>query len=305
MRQVNGVNEYTQIDPNGPQPPDPVVPGYDVNGNLTTDPTARNFGDGATSSGQTYTYDHENRLRTVRRQSDNALQLELEYDALGRRVLTRDYTGIQDPCGGGATPVETRHVCSGIEAIEEYARCGGGEWLLAREFVWGRHFPEPIAMIDHTRLGDVPAGNPEVLHYLPDSLGGTVALTNSAGEVVERYVCDPYGATHIESPGGTTRDVSYHGNPFCWTGQRYDAGVGLYHRLFRSYSARLGRWQQRDPLGCADGINLYLYAGSFPLILTAPLGTLVPPSACLSTRSLFPNGTSPAVPAPGVLRAGE
>ena len=54
------------------------------------------------------------------------------------------------------------------------------------------------------------------------------------------------------------------GNPFLWTSQRYDAGVGLYHFPFRSYSPRLGRWLQRDPLGYVDGVNLYQYVASMP-----------------------------------------
>jgi hypothetical protein len=36
-----------------------------------------------------------------------------------------------------------------------------------------------------------------VLHYLHDVLGSVVALTNSAGQVVERYDYDPYGTTTI------------------------------------------------------------------------------------------------------------
>jgi hypothetical protein len=34
-----------------------------------------------------------------------------------------------------------------------------------------------------------------------------------------------------------TCGASRHGNPFPWTAQRYDAGVGLYHFLFRTYSS--------------------------------------------------------------------
>jgi hypothetical protein len=36
-----------------------------------------------------------------------------------------------------------------------------------------------------------------VLHYLHDVLGNVVALTNSVGQVVERYDYDPYGTTTI------------------------------------------------------------------------------------------------------------
>ena len=138
-------------------------------------------------------------------------------------------------------------------------------------------------MIDHTDAGDVPApgepgGGEEVLHYLHDALGSVVALTDAAGAVVEQYTYDPYGPTYIEDPAtGGRRDASAYGNPFAWTGQRYDAGVNLYHFLFRSYSPRLGRWLQRDPLGYIDGVSLYQYVGSRPTFFTDPLG-LEPPN---------------------------
>jgi RHS repeat-associated protein len=41
--------------------------------------------------------------------------------------------------------------------------------------------------------------------------------------------------------------ASRYGNPFMWTGQRYDATTGQYHFWARTYSPSLGRWMQRDP----------------------------------------------------------
>ena len=73
-------------------------------------------------------------------------------------------------------------------------------------------------------------------------------------------------------PHPVVADASRYGNPFLWTGQRYDGAVGLYHFLFRSYSPDLGRWLQRDPLGYVDGANLHEYVGSDPLGWIDPLG---------------------------------
>ncbi len=196
----------------------------------------------------------------------------------------------------------TRHVYAGIETLEEHVCCDvsapGGQcaapsgFALAREFVWGDRFPEPLAMIDHTDAGDIPAtgqpgGGPEVLHYLHDTLGSVVALADASGQVVERYTYEPYGETIIEqtdpATGQPLRDpqtgqptgrlsASRYGNPFGWTVQRYDAGVGLYHFLFRSYSPHLGRWLQRDPLGYVGDISLYQYLVSMPTYWIDPDG---------------------------------
>jgi len=66
--------------------------------------------------------------------------------------------------------------------------------------------------------------------------------------------------------------ASRYGNPFGWTGQRYDAGVGLYAFLFRTYSPELGRWLQRDPAGFVDGVNVYEYCRSWPMSWVDPMG---------------------------------
>jgi RHS repeat-associated protein len=173
-----------------------------------------------------------------------------------------------DPSDGQAYSVAqvTRHIHAGLTPVVDYNvssdGVGGHLNTRLREFVWGDRFPEPVALIDWTAAGDVESGTAEVLHYLHDALGSVVGLTNAAGALVERYTYDPYGQTYIEDPATQTfHGWSRFGNPWSWTGQRFDATTGLYHFLFRSYSPRLGRWLQRDPIGYVDGVSLYLLVG--------------------------------------------
>ena len=58
-------------------------------------PLAPNAGVSA-PAGQDYEYDAANRLTKVRRSSDNQLLLEIGYDALGRRVETKEYVSPVD-----------------------------------------------------------------------------------------------------------------------------------------------------------------------------------------------------------------
>jgi len=187
----------------------------------------------------------------VRRVSDNALLQEIRYDALSRRVETLDYT---DPTTGvvSTTPVRTRHIYNGLKVIQEYTVTGSGGGqvsTLAREFIWGKRFPDQEVMIDYTAAGAYGTGTAEVLYYLHGALGSVVGLAEASGNLVEKYEYDPYGRTYISAPDGTARPVSAYGNQFAWTGQRYDPAVRLYHFWARSYSPALGRWLQRDPLG--------------------------------------------------------
>ncbi|TWT45050.1 tRNA nuclease WapA precursor [Phycisphaerae bacterium RAS1] len=258
---------------------------------------------GHPAAARRYTYDEENRLTAVTEWDETPL-LEIEYDALGRRVLTKDHVG---GCGTGFQPVKTRHIYAGIETLEEHVCCGEAypdceseDWALAREFLWGERFPEPLAMIDYTDAGDVPAagttgGGAETLHFVHDALGSVIGLLDAGDpdatptpippKMVERYEYDPYGRTYVEAwDAGTSEWVrltpqgdasaasSRFGNPFAWTGQRYDAAVGMYHFLFRSYLPELGRWMQRDPLTYVSGINLNEYISSRPAVWIDPLG---------------------------------
>ncbi|GEM_PF-3022932 len=95
---------------------------------------------------------------------------------------------------------------------------------------------------------------------------------DASGNLVEKYEYDPYGRTYITAPDGPARPVSAYGNPFAWTGQRYDPAVRLYHFWARSYWPTLGRWLQRDPLGYVDGVGLYEYVGGQATEMADPLG---------------------------------
>ncbi len=54
----------------------------------------------------------------------------------------------------------------------------------------------------------------------------------------------------------------------------------LYHVRHRVYDAEVGRWTRRDPLGYVDGMSLYEYVGSRPLISLDPRGLACSPIGC-------------------------
>lgn len=198
----------------------------------------------------------------VRKGADGAADMEVAsygYDALGRRV-TKTVAG-----AGGGAPETTWFVHEGIHVIEEI----GAGFRAAREFVYGDSIDDPIAMVTPAAGG----GDPEYYYYHTDGQGSVVALTNGQGAEEERYSYDAYGAATItDVSSGAVLDRSELGNPFLYTGQRYDPETGFYYYKARYYHPTLGRFLQRDPLGYVDGYNLYAYVNNNPLNWVDPLG---------------------------------
>jgi RHS repeat-associated protein len=228
----------------------------DFNGNLTDD--------GSTL----YSYDEENRLiKAVDKVSGHVLG-QYQYDVVGRRVSVIDTFGVQ-----------TYYYYDGVRTIEEQSPAG----TTLATYVFGNYLDEVLSM-DRILLG----GN-QTFYYHQNALHSVFALTDSTGTVVEAYDYDAYGAPTVILPG---RDGvihydehdsrlpgarSFYGNPFFFTGQRYDSDTELMYYKQRYYSPALGRFMTRDPIGIwADLNNLgngYAYVGDNPVTWDDPYGT--------------------------------
>jgi len=87
-------------------------------------------------------------------------------------------------------------------------------------------------------------------------------VSSNAGAIANKNNFSPFG--EITTLAGTT---------FGFTGQRFDAELGLLYFKRRYMSAKLGRFLQPDPVGyTGKDFNLYSYVRNSPLLFTDPMG---------------------------------
>jgi RHS repeat-associated protein len=136
----------------------------------------------------------------------------------------------------------------------------GSDLLLAR-YTYGPGIDIPVTL----ELGAT------TYYYHRDAQNSITEITDSAGDLVERYSYDIYGQVTIYDAADNVLTTSGIGNPYLYTGRRLDAESGNYYFRARVYSPELGRFLQMDPLGYVDGQNLY--ASYFVINGTDPNGT--------------------------------
>ena len=94
------------------------------------------------------------------------------------------------------------------------------------------------------------------------ALGSIRYVLNAEGEPEGYYLYDAFGET-ITSEGITSR-LGYNA-------QMADSLSGLYYLRARYYSPAIGRFTQEDVI-YNDGLNLYAYCNSNPVIYCDPSG---------------------------------
>lgn len=241
---------------------------FDKNGNLTRD-----------ESGRTLTFDAWDRLVSVNASGGGNL-VTYKVDALRRRIVTA-------PAGGTA-----RHdyYSAAWQVLEE--REGG---TVKNQYVWSLAYIDAMVLRDRDLNAD--GSLEERLYAQQDANANITAVIDANGAVQERYSYDPYGL-----PGWRAADHGSRpsGGSYAWVllhqGGRYEAVLGGYKFRMRMLVTSLGRWVQPDPREYVDGLNVYEYVRSCPVLLRDPSGEAVPPpvaaailifAACAAPPALY------------------
>jgi RHS repeat-associated protein len=196
-----------------------------------------------------------------------------------------------DMGGGGnayyvynAAGERVRKVCEHSGIIEERIYLGGYEvyrrregaqaqLVLERETLHVMDDARRIALVETKTLDtSVPpfTPTPRLRYQLGNHLGSAMLELEQAGLMISYEEYHPNGTTayHAARSG-----VEVSAKRYRYTGKERDEETGLYHHGARYYTPWLGRWVSADPLGLADGVNLYAYARGNPIGHRDPSGT--------------------------------
>ena len=182
------------------------------------------------------TYDAEGRLQKDSSSPSNVISYS--YDAFNRRV-TKALNG---------NPL--KYTYSGAAQIEER----DGSNLLVNRTVF-TNFLSPVL--------NEKSGNK--FYYHQNELNSVEAITNSTGQLTERYQYDVFGKPTMYDSLNNPMLSSAAGNRFGFTGQEYDSASGSYRFFFRNYSPETGVFNQRDLIEYGDGMGMYQYVGNNPV----------------------------------------
>lgn len=111
---------------------------------------------------------------------------------------------------------------------------------------------------------------PMVRYQFCNHLGSSSLELNDAAQVVSYEEYHPFGTTAYQAMNKAIRSAAKR---YRYTGKERDEETGLYYHGARYYAPWLARWSAADPLGTADGLNIYAYVANNPIKKIDPNGT--------------------------------
>lgn len=132
-----------------------------------------------------------------------------------------------------------------------------------------------IALVETRTQGNEPGVPQQLIRYqFGNHLGSSTLELDEQAQIVSYEEYAPYGGSTYQAVRSQTETPKRYRH----TGKERDEENGLYYHGARYYVPWLGRWIKPDPIGIADRVNAFVYAGSNPSKFSDPTGTQCDPT---------------------------
>jgi RHS repeat-associated protein len=170
---------------------------------------------------------------------------------------------------------------------------------ISSNYCYGLYIDEPLVSTQQVTTGQAKTGDEQnlsqTLYYVRNQVYSILATLTPTGEIVQKHDYTAYGKIQTttaipqnrgKSSSGQVRSQLLNlasaanglGNPYTFTGRRFDVETQLYYYRARYYDSQLGRFVSRDPIGFRAGDpNIYRYVFNRPALITDPSGEAIPP----------------------------
>lgn len=213
--------------------------GDDKNISYTYDPAGNLTGEHSTEHKKIYSYDTYNRNTEI---TGNDFTQKNHYDAEGYRYSIEENDKV------------TNFVYRRGIMLAELDEAGNQ----AKTYTLGNEYAGHVSELNNS-LDENKAAS----YYITDEQGSIRYILDQSGEVQNYYQYSAFGETIISEETAPNR-LGYNA-------QTEDELTGLYYLRARYYAPNIGRFIQEDVI-YNDGLNLYAYCNSNPVMYSDPSG---------------------------------
>jgi RHS repeat-associated protein len=235
-----GLNNVTVTATDAHNPPNTATKTVAATSSGTAIPTLAydDAGDMTSDGTRSYEWDAANRMVAIV-YAGTGNRTEFTYDGMGRRVREVEKTG-------GSVTSTKRLVWDDLSIVEERSMTNA---VIKRFYAHGEQRPATTNLLSRK-----------------DHLGSIRETTDATGAMQTRLDFDLWGRRTVIAGAGANEPT------FAYTGHYWHGRSGLHLAMYRAYSAEMGRWLSRDPIGEMMGTNIYAYVAPNPVSYRDVLG---------------------------------